>query len=69
MEGKVEGSACVCVCVGGCFRVASFEGHGADAELGIETQLSSRAAFLSSGIVVRTELPLQFRVREEFVKT
>lgn len=43
MEEKVEGSACVCV---GCFRVASFEGHGADAELGIEPQLSSRAAFL-----------------------
>lgn len=38
MEGKVDGS------VHGGVRVASFE--GAAAELGLETQLSSRAAFL-----------------------
>lgn len=40
MAGKVDGS------VHGSVRVAGFEGHGAAAELGMETQLFSRTAFL-----------------------
>lgn len=40
MEGKVDGSVHRGV------RVASFEGSGAAAQLGIETQHSSRASFL-----------------------
>lgn len=61
MEGKAEGF----VCMGA--KAASSEGHGVAAELGIETQLSSRAAFL--WVTVGTELLLQYRIREEFVET